>query len=673
MEERMAHLHSRLRRVLTATRSLLRFPSCTLVATSLLVLILAAAVTSGAAPVVIGADDDAPDPYYPTNDSRIYVSDDPDSPALASVGDSESPSSEPSPREIAESLDILYPHPNPPATANGETLNQYRWGNLRTISRNRSTSLLFPRSEPRDHHVIKDHHVTILGQKSGAYVSFLGFDSLKQGAVQWIRGSGQVYNFADYRLDAGQLPTDQCSVRYQTTNHEHEVQTENGTKNVTRTHYIGGTKVCNEFYFGDLIEYRWMDIGEGEQKRTYYNTGNGRRISYSQVPEMNERQPLRIYHSLSVPVKKRIITSDWENTGDIHEKRGRWTVTNRTVQTNEWHNQTVTDEIDVLEKSSGVEDLAITQRVINISDNRKHIILDWETPGASPGTPIDPDELNQRPVWSQIQLSGDTVVRNGWGVYSIRRYGHARSGDRTFARRIGSDGEATTVTPPQVLWTWTFDAGGEPYVETEGNRGVGDTVRVVDADRRKVTEGGFLKPDRVNITRSGAPAVFPTVAIADADSSISEIYTVTGEQVGPASINTIHVEYRQPQIEIVDGVPGADGEEATLIVVTDPETGRPLPNRELSIRGAEQSTVYSNRKGVAKVDRSQPFLSVTHRADALVNHRGDVFYGERRVTKTYLNTGPLAQLLLDLLFAGLLVSPLIIFLIFWESNDLLRS
>jgi hypothetical protein len=614
------------------------------------------------------------EPYHPTDGTRIFVSDDPDIPAETELSDGEPSKGGGSAEKNAESLDFGYTGPDPPMTAENQTLNEFRWNNLRDLERSPDTSLYFPRSDRENHTLIRDHHVTIMGFDQGSSVGYVGREVATTSLIRWIADSGTVFNFADYRILPRTLPDGGCEASYETRGHEHEVEDEDGnTTTVTRTHYIDGQRTCVSYKLGTVIEYRWMDIGEGDSKRTYYNTGHGRRISYNGVPPMEEPTTLRVYHSVNAPIRKVTRKADWDNGRNLHNKQGDWETTSTTDEISEWRNHTATDSRRVLEKSSRVSNMEIKERVVEINDNHKHIILSWEGPRTGDDGQVRFEDLNKRAIWSRIQLTDDKTVRNGWTVYSMRRYGHARGDDPTFAKRALNDTYSHRVQVPQVLWTWVAGSPVAPSVQAP-RRGVADSTRVAQYTAYNMTDSGaFLIPEKVNLTAGGRGQVYTNLVIRDASTSIKRIDTVSGESIYPGQWEREQVDYRQPDIELIPNVQRAGYDDTgTLIVVTDPKTGKPLPNRELRIRGAEQATVSTNRNGVAFVTRNQPFLEVTHQRTELLGSYGDVYYGETRVIKTFLRIGDLTQLTLDLVGAAILAAPLILLLVYWRSSDLLK-
>lgn len=332
------------------------------------------------------------------------------------------------------------------------------------------------------------------------------------------------------------------------------------------------------------------------------------------------------------------VTVEYEVTREKHVyENGSWE--ERYDAEREWYRSDwviATDQIDPVQVSDGETlEVGIKQTVINVSEDRKRVIVHF------PETSKNPTMADARGrLWSEIEFNR-TVIRGPWRMYS--------KVDKSFG-------------DPNVLRQYLVAVGHRPRVTSKT---VGDEKL-----------GGFSRARL--ITWSGSNLSTPTAAHGNVQVSATtpQLYDriVVDRVEKPAStIRTIHgrtidigddvqtVQYRTPEVTI-ESIPGP--ENRVRIRVTDPKTNTGIADYPVRLFGTVQQNMTTNRRGVVVADRQNMVVRVDFVGDDL---RGlteqpstGTLYSDVRKTQVFMDAIDVMKRLYDLVFALVVVSPLIL-------------
>lgn len=311
---------------------------------------------------------------YPTDETRIFYSDDPDSGATA--GNSGNTS-------VPEGLDVYFRSTTPDVTAEGMALAEYRRNQLFGVERTRDTSKYLPFSKlsDGDANIIKDAHVTFLGVTGGATpVVTNGERSL------YIPPEGQVLNFLDYRINRDALP---------------DRHSESVTENVT--------KVYEDYQINwdrTGVDHRVVTVNDRVVGQAAGRPG-ARAVPYSNAAGSGQTT-LTIRATISVWVGYDVVRMRNGNVTDRTEREYR--AARLQVRDSEQVHVTATQSIELRQRLVTVEGESADRLVVRVTG---------------------PQSLQDRRLWSTLRFDQPSTVVNNWGVYSVSQYrhGYIRSGN----------------------------------------------------------------------------------------------------------------------------------------------------------------------------------------------------------------------------------------------------
>lgn len=567
------------------------------------------------------------------------------------------------PAEFARASDASYMFTKPLMTINdGTTYMEWRRSQLTSVDRDRDESIILPTTQnTRDGEFIKDAHITFLGVNGGAKP---GFKTGGDSHPLFISEQGEVLNFADYRIKDGAVPDDYCEGDFsiETSQHEHErtttvpVYNENGTQVGTEeetvtwdeTHYEDGDNVCHDFRVTQNNVVRTLEIGNGAPV-TESRDPSGRVMEYSSVnADGDGKVTLTLRAEITFVVEEEIEHWDWD-TSNEHTRSGDWDVTERNYDYSRSDTVTVetTREVVITDK----QDLNVEQTVINVGENRKHVVLEFKGPDS--GDKLTKSDLYHRNLWSTIVLSDDQSVGGTWSAYSMKRYddpAQVRTGD-------GS----REMDFPHVLQTRLIAGSRIPTVVSTDNS-LGKSTEVIGYQGMNVSTSDTSLPENVNLT-SKTPLVQEEMVIANAESDVDSVVSIHGQEIDVTTVD--RVPYREPNVTIEE----VNGDGRLRIEVTDPVTGEPLAGRELELFGVDQDTGTTNANGVVYADRSNGYVEVVVEGDNWQTP-GNVYYGSVKVSKTYMAHSELLQRARDVVFAGVFATPFAIIYFLWRQHAL---
>jgi hypothetical protein len=331
---------------------------------------------------------------------------------------------------------------------------------------------------------------------------------------------------------------------------------------------------------------------------------------------------------------------------DDSKAGGKWVKQGTSTNPNfEKKSTTVTDSTQVLITDAGRLD--IEQTVIDQGENTKHIILTLDGPHGD--TTVSRSQLQNRLLWSYLQISSSQYIDATWRTYSMKQY------ERT--RLHTSSGTSTDNSPPHVPHVYAIGADRKPTVETSS--GTTTDATVIGYQGYNVDTAQAVQPD-VSFTPK-QPIAYNRIVIANAPSAVDSVLTLHGQSI-PVSVDTTK-EYRQPKLTISE-----TGDENRLkIHVEDPVTGSPLTGRRVKLFGANPASTSTDADGYAITDaagdvyatRTNTYVEARVERDDWRRGSGSVFYDESSTAATFLPETNLVARSHSLVLTLVMLTPLI--------------
>jgi hypothetical protein len=494
---------------------------------------------------------------------------------------------------LAKAYDFYYYSSRPQTEVGSEniTLSEFRENQLERVSRNSSSSK-WPNSAPtpKDGEWVKDAYVAFLGVDGGA--EYNG-PTATDGAY-FIASDGAVLNMLDYRVE---MPTGDCDVDY-------DRRLVNGTRQI-----VGGTKDCIAYDLADKTVTRRLSIGS----QTWVAVGDDRRIEYQGAAATGEAD-VRLEATIGVEVDKltRSFTYDANNSTWLLQSRDVDRITK---------SLTVSDSARAYITSN--QELQVHQRVIDISEDKKAIVLTFN----------GPDSLTERRLWSRATFNEKQSLRNVWGIYSIQRYqgGKVATNDRPSPR------EYHFPHALRMQFTARTDTPAAQY-NSNGEIGYARIPEVVDYQRHQVGTGNASLPSNVNLPTSKV-YLYDQLVLENAPDRIQTVYDIHGE---PIPVTTEVDPYHQTRFTFTR----LEDDRLRIRLVTS--SGEGVPNRDVLLSGVSVEAATTNENGAIVVEKERNVVSAEFAGD---NWRVDQnqYYGASQATRVIQSPGQISHVINDLL------------------------
>ncbi|MFC7216547.1 hypothetical protein ACFQO4_21025 [Saliphagus sp. GCM10025334] len=576
----------------------------------------------------------------PDNATRAFLSDDRD-PGSGSLPPFVLPTIEDVVREENASLanisrvrDFTYATTQPPYRVgpDQQTLSEYRLAQLESIQRNDSTSLWLPDSQRSNGTVIKDAHITILGTADGARTRIGAGEEAHAGNTSerlLIPRNGTVLTHLDYST---RLPNQTCTV-------------------------TDDTRTCLSYDLLDQEVDRSVRIGE----QTW--------ASNSKSPGQLEYDGANASEPTTMQVRATINSTVAATTSIYVRDGGSWQLSNATDETLQL-SHTVQDSERVTVTTN--QDLSVTQTIVRTEEDIDRIVLTFE--GAQ--------SLSERRLWSYAQFDdAEGRIQNVWGVYSQRQYLNATRGHRLLPESytvpslsLRNETRLTqtltqqfetaqtrqqTVAFPNVLEVQLIANRRQPTLEWTQQTDATSGPEITHLDGSNMS-GSAAPLDRyVNLT-SVSPRGYTKIVITNVDQPITEVRDIHNDSI---SLTTQTVREQNASLSTT-----VLNETHARIQLTGTDTGQPLTNRTLWLRGAAQGRATTNADGAIVVERRDLYVTASFAgvADASEN----AYYGPVQARVAFQpDPFDIYQLLTSL--AGALVS-VIAFVIFFAPFAYMR-
>lgn len=546
-----------------------------------------------------------------SGDKRVFFADDPDplrskNPLLESVDLRWLEANDDSIQELALSYDFYYFSTNPEFRTESDRISlvDFQRRQLAKIDTSTSTSRwLLTEAGPDDGRYIKDAVVAIVEVERGATLRVLGTAADGQYLVP---ADGAVFTHMDFRIDERELPENYCtSIDWDYKDETYIVEVprydEDGSKYYveeerTRRVKIDGDQWCYSYRLEGLTVNRTLQIG-AQNFGVWSGSSAGPKIlaySNAQASDIVE---------LAVTAEIGIVEVETERHRDWDRGSG-WDIESK-EETEQSFREQVTDSKPVLITTN--QDLTVHQRIIEISDTHKGIVLEFE----------GPPSLAERRLWSRVIFSDQQEVANVWGVYSVQR---------THRGKITSNRNPSPRNHhfPTFLQLGITSRAPMPLPRFESDRELGYYVipEIIAYDRQQLGTDAFDLPSRVNLSTSPVYR-YDAIVVKNAPSAVREVLDVHGD---PVPLETETYPYKEAKI-LVDLV---DDHRTEVRLVSD-EDQRGLADRLIYLSGAGQENVRTNDHGVAIVRPTSRYVTAEFRGDDWREDR-TVFYGPARAT-----------------------------------------
>jgi hypothetical protein len=406
-----------------------------------------------------------------TNESRVFVADDPDPragevPPFVSIGPRADRDTNVTLATAARIRDFEYRTTDPQFAVGvaNRTLADYRTDRLAAIEFNQSTSRWPAHApEPQDGVLVKDAYITFMGASGGQ----LPATTAPNGTAPYmLPRNGSVYTLLDYRLA---VADETCEQR-------------------------DGAQRCVSYRVLNRSVVRRLSIGNQQ----WTTTGRtARTIDYTDA-QAEDTTTLRVSATVTVTVEQVTEVIGNSSTDPIR--------TDREVQT---HNLTVSDSRPVAVTTN--QPMAVEQRVIRTADGDRTVVLTFD----APATPSD------RRLWSTATV-GNATLRNVWAAYSLRR-----STNATLATRNGS----RSIDLPHPLAVRLTTVRDSPTLtRSDEQLTTGAYPELAATALQPTTEQPPAPGSQVNL--STAPVSVPQrIVIEDAPAPVTSLRDIHGDSI----------------------------------------------------------------------------------------------------------------------------------------------
>ena len=497
---------------------------------------------------------------------------------------------------LAKAYDFYYYSSRPQTEVGSEnvTLSEFRENQLERVSRNSSSSK-WPNTAPtpKDGEWVKDAYISFLGVDGGA--EYNG-PTAADGAY-FIASDGAVLNMLDYRVE---MPTGDCDVNY-------DRQLINGTQQI-----VGGTKTCVAYNLADKTVTRRLSIGP----QTWVAVGDERRIEYQGAAATGEAT-IRLEATIGVEVER--ITRSF----DYDANNSTWLLQSRDVNRIP-KSLTVSDSARAYITSN--QELQVHQRVIDISEDKKAIVLTFN----------GPDSLTNRRIWSRAMFNKKQSLRNVWGIYSVQRY----QGGKVATTDHPSPREYHFPHALRMQFTARTDKPAAQY-NSNGEVGYARIPEVVDYQRHQVGTGNASLPGDVNLPTSKV-YLYDQIVLENAPDRVQTVYDIHGE---PIPVTTEVDPYHQTHFEFTR----LEDDKLRIRLVTS--SGEGVPNREVLLSGVSVEATTTNENGAVVVEKERNVVSAEFAGDNWRIDRNQ-YYGAAQATRVIQSPGQISQAINDLIVSA---------------------
>lgn len=536
---------------------------------------------------------------------------------------------------ISQMRDFAYATTQPPhrVGSNQQTVSEYRLAQLRSIQRNKSTSLWLPDSNRSNGTVVKDAHITILGTTEGTHTRLGSSKGNQTGNASnrlMVPRTGSVLAYLDYST---LLPNRTCTV-------------------------AGETRTCLSYTLLDQQVERSVQIGNQTWSG---DAASPRQLEYTDASATGPTT-MQVHATINSTVA--VQTTTYVSNG------GGWQLANTTASDALTLSHTVRDRAPVIVTSN--QDLNVTQAVVRSEGGIDQIILQFK----------GPQTLSERRLWSYARFNGSVGrVRNVWSVHSQRRYANATRGHRLLMQSnttVSLPGRNTIdrnyTLPAQFTDSWTRQENvsfpnvleqqltaerRQPTLRWTQQTNVASAPEITRVDGFQLSDQAAPLDRHVNLT-SVPPRGTTTIVITNVDQPITEVRDIHNDSI---PLETRTVPERNATLATT-----TLNETHARIQLTDATTDQPLPGRMLWLSGAAQGRMTTNGNGAVVVERRDLYVTASY--PGATNVSQGVYYGPAEARVAFQpEPFNIYQLLTSL--AGALVS-VVAFLVFFLPFAYLR-
>lgn len=513
---------------------------------------------------------------------------------------------------------------------------------------------------------MKDAHVTIYGIEDavemnhrrmvqGASVDSIfdpGFVPPSERHVRAIPPQGDIYLHADFRLDPEELDNQYCNAP------EWEYE---------GNELVDGERTCIEqsFYDEDASHKAILTGGNSTEENVIGESSDndlaGDTITYNAAVR-DEDESLFIQSQLNYTVEKTTIEEDWDPDHGWEEESQS---TEYELNTNEHRSRALRVS------TTRNKELNVGQTVINIDGyDQTYLVVTMEGPqNADNGV----EAYEGRRLWTRMYLGACTegrfrtcdqnqYVESPVEVYSSRQFEHVK---------ITRSDETETIHKPDERFPALRMITGNPEPRlrvndtdktlSRANIQSSQTERIYKVSSIPRDTGGLISnghqapvtKENVAIPQS-PPTIVTQMTIKNAPGPVNRVEDVHGDRISIDPENTKTARGLVPEIYFEE----KDNMDVE-ITVRDPGVGKePLPNRRLSIEGAEENVVYTDENGAVTVSRTKATLRVQSTADDFTEEQS-VYYVSAINSKSYYTNPIVIQYFLDFLYQSLYALPFI--------------
>lgn len=565
---------------------------------------------------------------YEVEPYRIFFSDDPDPLAVEEpVFDYMRPrgisASESSITDLARAYDFYYDSTNPTykIEANRVTIRVFQRHQLDDFTTSESTSRwLSGWAEPVDGRYIKDATIGLVLVEEGVLLHAPGTDADGQ---YLIPNTGVAYSYADFRIDASALPDNYCTPvdwDYKTETYTVEVpkydedgKRTTGTETRTRRVRVDGDQWCYRYRLGEPVLHRSLSQVK-KQLGHWEDTPAGVLVAnYSGLTHTDGNH-------LSVAAEVRIVEQSTEIHRDWDPGSG-WDIENEETSERRYSVH-VTHSVPVQILTS--RDLTVRQRVIELSEGRVGIVLEFD----------GPPSISDRRLWSRAVFNDQQELVNVWGIYSIQgpHHGSVASNNNPVSK------PRSFPVLPHLKVTASSDTPSHRY---SSNCAVGYFIQpeIIAFERQRLSSERFVPGSRVNLSTSPIFR-YDAIVLKNAPGPVSEILDLHGNRIPlETSVGT----YRESDLSIrpVD-------DSSVRVHLADRHSGKALPGRIIHLSGANRSTVTTDDQGSATVGVSRRYVTAEFRGDDWTEDRSTFFGPIRRTSRVQPPTASLLAPVVEL-------------------------
>ena len=302
------------------------------------------------------------------------------------------------------------------------------------------------------------------------------------------------------------------------------------------------------------------------------------------------------------------------------------------------------------------EQTRVTQQVINVSENRKHLILNFDMP-AQNADRVNAVQYRDMRMITQVRLGEYDVIRPGWGTVSTRAYSHGirinQSGDLSPAYNIGYIPEMHVVYPQAI-----------PTFATSNTTQAGPT-RVREYERRPIAPERFnpeLGPTNVQFqAEEYQPMAYDRMLVTNARTPATSAMDIHNEEIDIADTEVI------PYVKTNISITHLGGDSVRVSIKNDKDTG-PVGARELRVYGAERSVVTTNSNGDVFLNRDGNFIRVTHPRTQWQSV-GDRFFAQAFASRAFLVDNRILEYAIEFVQRVLVLLPLLLLYVLYGGGD----